>query len=72
MDSGIAKTFGIVPDRGINLNFRADFFNILNHPSFSTPAPPASDTDITNGQFGVLTTTASTARIGQLSLRLNF
>ena len=72
MDSGLAKTFTIVPDRNIDLTFRADFFNVLNHASFSTPAAPASNTDITNGTFGVLTTTASTARIGQLALTLNF
>lgn len=72
MDSGLAKTFGIVPDRGINLQFRADFYNILNHPSFATPVPPASNTDITNSSFGLITTTTSTARIGQLALRLNF
>lgn len=72
MDSGVDKVFDISRDRNINLKFRADFFNVLNHPSFSTPAPPAANSDITNSNFGVLTTTASTARIGQLALRLEF
>ena len=63
----------IVPDRGVVLDFRADFFNVLNHASFSTPGPaPGSNTDITNANFGVLTTTASTARVGQLGLTLKF
>ncbi|HEX4651000.1 MAG TPA: hypothetical protein VH250_05790, partial [Granulicella sp.] len=73
MDSGLAKTFAILPDHGVILNFRADFFNVLNHPSFSTPGPaPGANTDITNASFGVITTTASGPRIGQLALRLQF
>jgi len=72
MDSGLDKVFDISRDRNINLVFRADFFNVLNHASFATPVPPAGNTDFTNANFGVLTTTTSTARIGQLALRLEF
>ena len=72
MDSGLDKTFDISRDHNINLKFRADFFNVLNHASFATPVPPAGNTDFTNSTFGVLTTTTSTARIGQLALRLEF
>jgi len=72
MDSGLAKRFEISRDRGISLQFRGDFYNVLNHPSFSTPAAPASNTDITNSSFGLITTTASTARIGQVSARVEF
>ncbi len=72
MDSGLDKIFEISRDRGINLKFRADWYNVLNHPSFSTPAAPGASTDITNANFGSITTTASTARIGQLGLRLEF
>jgi hypothetical protein len=72
MDSGLAKNFAILPDRGINLKFRADFYNVLNHPSFSTPAQPGANTDITNGNFGVITSTSSSARVGQFALRLEF
>lgn len=72
MDAGLAKIFEVSRDRGINLQLRGDFYNVLNHPSFSTPTQPSSNTDITNANFGVLTTTASTARVGQVSLRLDF
>ncbi len=72
MDSGLDKVFDISRDRNIALKFRADFFNVLNHASFATPVPPAGNTDFTNANFGVLTTTTSTARIGQLALRLEF
>ena len=77
MDSGLDKTFDISRDKNINLIFRADFYNVLNHPNFSTPLAPASNTDITNSNFGVITTTTGpianqNARIGQLALRLEF
>ena len=72
MDAGLAKMFSILPDRGLNLQFRADFFNILNHPNFATPAAPAANTDITNSQFGVISSTTGTQRVGQFSLRLEF
>ncbi len=72
MDSGLDKVFDISRDHNINLVFRADFFNVLNHPSFATPVPPGGNTDFTNANFGVLTTTTSTARIGQLALRVEF
>ena len=35
-DLGLAKTFPIVGER-VNLKFRADAFNALNHPNFSLP-----------------------------------
>ncbi len=65
MDAGLAKDFAIVED--VRLRFRADFFNVLNHPVFSLPA-----NDITAGNFGQITGTDSTARVGQFSLRLEF
>ena len=71
-DAGLAKNFAIIPSRNINLKFRADFFNVLNHASFSTPSQPNANTDITSSSFGVLTSTASTARVGQFALRLEF
>jgi hypothetical protein len=78
IDSGLAKNFAIVPDRGINLKFRADFYNVLNHPNFSKPSQPAANTDITNPNFGVISSTVAGntsnfgARVGQFALRLEF
>ncbi len=75
MDSGLAKNFAISQDRGINLQLRGDFFNVLNHPNFATPNQPNSNTDITNAQFGVITATTgpnSSQRIGQVSARIEF
>jgi hypothetical protein len=70
MDSGLAKNFAILPDRGINLKFRADFYDVLNHSNFGTPAQPGASSDITNANFGQVT--ASGNRVGQLALRLEF
>jgi hypothetical protein len=72
MDSGLAKVFAISHDRGINLQVRGDFFNVLNHPNFNTPAAPAANTDITNSNFGVITTQNGTSRVGQVSARIDF
>lgn len=67
MDAGLAKVFALLPEGRLNLKFRADFFNVLNHPYFNLP-----NTDITSGSFGQITSTGSTARVGQFSLRLEF
>jgi hypothetical protein len=69
VDLGLGKTFPIAGDR-VNLKFRADAFNATNHPSFSTPS-----TDITEASgtpFGNIGTTASSARVLQGALRLEF
>jgi hypothetical protein len=50
-----------------SLQFRAEFYNALNHPQFSNP-----DTNFTSPTFGVITSTASNPRVGQLALRFTF
>jgi hypothetical protein len=78
LDLGLAKIFPIIPSRAINLIFRADAFNIFNHPNFSNPG--GSDPDIVNNAspFGQITSTISPSgqvgdiRVAQFSLRLEF
>lgn len=77
-DAGIAKTFPIVREK-MGLEFRADAFNLFNHPNFGAPA-----IDIVNNasNFGQITSTnaapdtsavpADDARVAQFSLRLSF
>jgi Carboxypeptidase regulatory-like domain len=76
LDLGLGKTFPI--HENLRLLFRCDAYNSLNHPSFNIPSNPGADDfthmDITesSGTFGVVTSTASTARVLQGSLRLEF
>jgi len=72
VDLGLGKTFPIWEDK-VNLKFRADAFNTLNHPNFDSPGTDSSN-DITqsNTNFGVITGTANAARVLQLALRLEF
>ena len=84
MDITLRRQFNL--HERINLQFRADFFNLLNHPNFGAPIA-----DPTSAQFGTatgllgttLTPNASTAgfnplyavgspRSVQVSLKLNF
>lgn len=74
-DAGLGKKFPIIEDK-INLNFRADAFNIFNHPAFAT-----GNVDIVNNasRFGQITAVATSpnatnsgARVAQFSLRLEF
>jgi hypothetical protein len=52
----------------VNLQFRADFFNIFNHAQFATPL------GILSGAVGQVTSTVQQfgSRVAQLSLKLNF
>jgi len=51
----------------VNLQFRADAFNLCNHPLFAAPTIA-----VTNGSFGTISSTTNTPRIIQLGLRLVF
>lgn len=72
LDLGLGKTFPITRET-VRLVFRADAFNALNHPSFSTPNEQNNlDITETNGIFGAIGSTASVPRVLQGSLRLEF
>jgi hypothetical protein len=82
-DLGLAKNFPVVGER-VNLKFRADAFNALNHPNFQVPSQNEfngyDNTDILEGAgFGQISFTVNPsgnlnngARVLQLSLRLEF
>jgi len=55
------------PHEQSNLQFRAEFYNALNHPQFGAP-----DSNFTSPTFGVISNTAVSARVVQLALRFTF
>ncbi len=50
-----------------SVQFRAEFFNALNHPQFAKP-----DSNFTSPTFGVISSTAVNPRVIQLALKLAF
>lgn len=64
VDVSLAKNFSLA--ESVKLQFRADFFNALNHVNYSSP-----QTSITSPEFGLITS-AGAPRSGQLALRLTF
>ena len=74
-DLSIFKNFPI-KDRA-RFQFRWEFYNAFNHPSFSgvntsaSFSAPGSTTQL-NGQFGQVTSTNGLPRVMQGSLRLTF
>ena len=75
MDAGLAKTFAILPSRNINFKFRADAFNVLNHPNFDDldyGSYGGSDNVPSTSNFGQLTQMNGGPRVLQLSGRIEF
>jgi hypothetical protein len=73
-DLAVAKTTPLYPER-VSLEFRVEFFNILNHAEFANP-----DTTLGSPTFGQITTTGNPGaieptalpRIIQLGARVRF
>jgi hypothetical protein len=68
LDLSFLKTVALNwPIEKSSLQFRAEFYNALNHPQFANP-----DTNFTSPTFGVISSTAVNARVGQLALKFEF
>jgi hypothetical protein len=65
-DASLLKTTKITERQ--TLQFRAEFFNFLNHPQFGNPQVSQS----TASTFGQITTTSTNPRIIQLGLKYLF
>jgi hypothetical protein len=73
-DASLIKQFRL--HREIGLNFRAEFFNLFNHPQYGSPvndinfnSPPAGTV---SPQFGEVNSTVNNPRLIQLALKLTF
>jgi Carboxypeptidase regulatory-like domain/TonB dependent receptor len=67
-DMSIFKEFAISKLReGMHLEFRAEAFNVFNHPQFQGP-----DAIVGDSNFGVITSTVNNPRELQLALKLYF
>ena len=69
-----AWDFSLMKDTAIRertrLQFRAEFFNILNHPNFNTPNAVVFTPSGVSPTAGVITSTATTSRQIQFGLKL--
>jgi hypothetical protein len=63
----IAFSKSITIHESSSIQFRAEFFNLFNHPQFANP-----DANFTSPTFGVISSTAVNARVGQLAVRFSF
>jgi hypothetical protein len=77
LDLTLGKTFKFAEDQ--NLRFRADFFNLFNHPSFANPTafngggvigPAATPSGV--GGVAPITSVIGTPRLIQFSLKYSF
>ena len=69
VDLTLAKMFKITEKQ--NIRFRADFFNLFNHPSFANPSAPAVGSTPGSGSAPI-TSTVGTPRLIQFSLKYSF
>jgi len=68
MDLALSKSAVLHwPHDKSTLQIRAEFYNALNHPQFAAP-----DANFTSSTFGVISSTAVIARVGQLAVKLVF
>jgi carboxypeptidase family protein/TonB-dependent receptor-like protein len=71
VDFSMAKNFAL--RERMHLEFRAEFFNILNHANFSAPSNVVFNSQrLRSGNAGVITTTATANREIQFGLKLTF
>jgi hypothetical protein len=67
-DFSVIKRIPLAFREGMDLDFRAEFFNLFNHPQFGLPG---SDVDSATN-FGSITSTVNNPRLIQFAVKLRF
>jgi hypothetical protein len=70
LDASLFKTTAL--SEKTSLQFRAEFFNVLNHPNFNTPNTTVFSSGAISASAGLITATSTTSRQIQLGLKLIF
>jgi hypothetical protein len=63
----IVKKFPITPDGRVNLQFRAEFFNLFNRVQFGYP-----NTTFDSSSHGTISSQYNLPRLAQFALRIAF
>ena len=73
-DFSAVKNIPLPFREGMQLQFRAEFFNIFNHPQFNVPggSPERGVQDIDSSNPAVITQTVNNPRLIQFALKLRF
>jgi hypothetical protein len=71
-DADVSLLKGIAIRENVHLQFRAEFFNLLNHPNFGTPNATVFSGTSFSPSAGLITTQATTPRQIQFGLKLVF
>ena len=66
-DFSAIKQFPLGFREGANMEFRAEFFNLFNHPQFFTPGQ-----DVESSDFGQISRTVNNPRLIQFALKFSF
>jgi hypothetical protein len=70
LDTSLAKNFSVTEQ--VNLQFRAEAFNVFNHPNFASPNPVVFSGNSYNSSAGSITATSNASRQIQFALKLLF
>ena len=73
-DFSVNKHFPLTFREGTDLEFRAEFFNLFNHPQFFVPTggQNGETADRNSSNFGIITETVNNPRLIQFALKLRF
>jgi Carboxypeptidase regulatory-like domain/TonB-dependent Receptor Plug Domain len=70
LDMSLFKTTAV--SEKMSLQFRAEFFNVLNHPNFNSPNTTVFSSGTVSASAGLITATSTTSRQIQFGLKLIF